>query len=618
MTSLMLWALPEPPPAHEGAVALWQQFLPEGATQGVYSLPQEVHQDRDRLRAAYLAWLHEVGQRPKRGRSLRDRMQIRPRLSYWWMTLPADFSLEPDSPAYRAVRLMAFAHLADRLEARRISVATRDRSLARAVAEWGRATGRQITVIHPPSAENAPRERGDKGLRQSLYRALPPLAAARVLASAIRSPKHGHRQRLQVEPGGITFVDYLAHLGPKARLNGEFDSNYWGPLVRMLDEVDDPITWIHIAGEFATRKVVRAAEDLVATFNVRTAHQTHDLLHSRLTWGVIARSLRDYFRIAAFGLQAGHRRQLLHCDSVDASLWPMIQSDFRDDFYGRTAMLNALWLNVFEEAIGRLPHQRLGIYLFENQPWEMAFLHAWRLAGHGPLIGVGHTTAVFWSTRMFKDPRDMWSCSGEAPMPWPDAVAVNGPLMREACSRANYPADRLLDVESLRFTSLGVERTDANTKGAPSVLILGEYSRDATERLIELTMRALAGHPGPLVARVRLHPTHEALATQTPGLTVDDSSSLAHALGRATWTVCGAQSSVAVESSTSGLPTLLITDPYMFVSSPAEGLPLTALVTAERQISDALGVSPLTGTPLAPGSLFHYDPELRRWRSLLS
>jgi hypothetical protein len=96
----MLWALPEPPPASDGAVVLWQQFLPENPPEGLYSLPQEVHRDREELRASYLAWLHDVGQRPRRGRTLRDRMQIRPGLSYWWMALPADFSLEPDSPAY--------------------------------------------------------------------------------------------------------------------------------------------------------------------------------------------------------------------------------------------------------------------------------------------------------------------------------------------------------------------------------------------------------------------------------------------------------------------------------------------------------------------------------------
>lgn len=618
VTSLMLWALPEPPPASEGAVALWQQFLPDGAPQGLYSLPQEVHHDRDRLRTAYLAWLHEVGQRPRRGRTLRDRMQIRPGLSYWWMTIPADFSLEPDSPAYRAVRLMAFAHLADRLEARTISVATRDRSLARAVAEWARATDRQITVIRPPSAENAPGERGAKGLRQSLYRALPPLAAARVLTSAIRSPKHGHRQRFQVTPGGITFVDYLAHLGPKARLNGEFDSNYWGPLVHLLDDVGEPITWLHISGDFATPTVVEDDERLVAAFNDNPGPHVHHLLHSHLTWGVLARSSLDYLRIASFGLRVVHRRGSLDDTVTGLSLWPVFRAAYRDQFFGRTAMLNAVWINLMNAAVDALPHQRLGVYLFENQPWEMAFQHAWRRAGHGELIGVAHTTALFWSTRLFKDPHDMWSDVDEAPMPWPDAVAVNGPAMRSACERAGYPSNRMLDVEALRFLPMSGTHAPESRGASTRVLVLGEYSPSLTDHVAGMVLRAVEIDPRGLEIAMRPHPAAGAseVGSRVPR---DEHHTLAEALHWADVAVCGVHSSAVVEASSSGRPTAVIADPAAFTSSPGEGLPNVHVVSTPERLSTLLHAVPMaTTTPAASSDADRlFDAGLPRWaRSL--
>lgn len=115
----------------------------------------------------------------------------------------------------------------------------------------------------------------------------------------------------------------------------------------------------------------------------------------------------------------------------------------------------------------------------------MALQHAWRQAGHGELIGVAHTTALFWSTRLFKDPRDMWTAEGEAPMPWPDRLAVNGPAMRLVCARRL--ATRLLGWSTPRpryFSVLG-GRQAPEPRSSVHVL-LGEYLLDADRHLLEV------------------------------------------------------------------------------------------------------------------------------------
>jgi surface carbohydrate biosynthesis protein (TIGR04326 family) len=615
----MLWGLPEPPPAYEGAVALWQQFLPDVASEGMYSLPQEVHHDRDRLRASYLAWLHEVGQRPRGGRSLRDRMQIRPGLSYWWMTIPADFSLEPDSPAYRAVRLMAFATLADRLEARTIAITTRDQSLARAVTDWATATGRTVTSARDAGSEHASHDRRAGGFRQALYRAVPPVAAARVLASMLRAPKHGGRRVGRGGSGGITFIDYLAHLGTSARLDGEFQSNYWGPLVPLVAQLDEAISWLHISGEFATPAVVRADEEVVAAFNDSRSSQVHDLLHSHLSWGVVARSCLDYARIVGLGLRAGNRRRLFSDPSTELSLWPVYQESYRDQFYGRTAMLNVFWINLLGAAVSALPHQRLGVYLFENQPWEMALQHAWRQAGHGELIGVAHTTALFWSTRLFKDPRDMWTAEGEAPMPWPDRLAVNGPAMRLVCATAGYPPARMVDAEALRYFSLLGGRQAPKPRSSVHVLLLGEYSPDADRHLLEVLGTALDNIDLSLDVAVRPHPASG--RPQTPEMSrmrVVEEMPLAQALDETDIVICGSLSSVAVETALMGVPTLLIGDPDVFTTSPAGGMPGVSFVLTPDELAEALAARGRESRSRPHGDdVLLLDPEVPRWRRLL-
>ena len=38
----------------------------------------------------------------------------------------------------------------------------------------------------------------------------------------------------------------------------------------------------------------------------------------------------------------------------------------------------------------------------ENQPWEKAFLIAWRKNNHGNAIGYSHTTVNYWHLNYFK------------------------------------------------------------------------------------------------------------------------------------------------------------------------------------------------------------------------
>ena len=117
-------------------------------------------------------------------------------------------------------------------------------------------------------------------------------------------------------------------------------------------------------------------------------------------------------------------------------------------------MLNCLYLNLFEDYFNHHSPARLGIYLFENQPWEMALVHAWKSAGHGTLIGVAHSTVLFWNTRIFKDPRDMRESRSRSAMRWPDCVAVNGPAMRSVLEEGGFDPSLLFDVEALRYLGL--------------------------------------------------------------------------------------------------------------------------------------------------------------------
>ena len=614
MSTLTVWAQDGTPPSG-CQVALWEAFLPDDPPAGWYSLPLEVHENRDSLRTDYLSWLHEVGVAKIRGTALVDRMAIRPGLSYWWMTIPADNSLESNSPAYVAVRLMALAALADRLGVTSVRIITSDRTFARLLREWAKSTGR----IYETQLGPRPRL-----TRESIYRAFTFLAALRVVIGHAGIPGRVKNvsEGSPVGAGrtGICLVDYMAHFAPGAVDEGRFASNYWGPLVEMLDEIDEPVRWLHISADLASSGVVTRDDELVRQFNGNATRHTHDLLHRHLTWAILTRSCRDYLRVSWFGMTAGPRAQVFFDARSSTSLWQAFRNAYRDQFFGKTAMLNCLWLNILEESLGRMPKQRLGIYLFENQPWEMAFINVWRRHRHGDLIGVVHTTALFWSTRLFKDARDTWPCKGDHRLPWPDAVAVNGPLMRDACTNGGYPDLHVVEAEALRYLDVHARAVASPAPRGKRILICGEYSSDANDRLLQQFSTALDLVVSPCNVFLRPHPAGAAPKNLNPRILIDDEMSTMDALSASCVVICGTLSSVSVEAACLGIPTLLAVDPDVLRTSPAESLPGVDYSPTAQHLANVIDRL-LAGRPsrLTNGqSVFHLDTALPRWRTLVS
>ena len=615
MTSLTIWADDDPPPANSGPVALWQAFLPDDAPEDWYAMPDEVHRNRERLRADYLAWLHEAGETKVRGVPLVDRMAIRPGLSYWWMTIPADNSIESNSPAYIAVRLMALAALADRLAVTSVRIVTSDRSLVRLLRDWAKSTGR----AHETQLGPRPRL-----TRESIYRAFPFLAALRVVIGHAGMPGRVKNvsEGSPVGAGrtGICLVDYMAHFAPGAVEEGRFASNYWGPLVEMLDELDEPVRWLHLSADLASSGVVARDDELVRRFDANAARQTHDLLHRHLTWAVLTRSCRDYLRVRWFGISARPRARIFFDARSGSSLWQAFRTAYRDQFFGKTAMLNCLWLNIFEESLGRMPHQRLGIYLFENQPWEMAFIHAWRKAGHGELLGVAHSTTRFWDTRYFKDHRDLWSEEGMNPMPWPENVAVNGPFMHRICDEAGYPEIHVLELEALRYLHLLQQGLAGGEDSPPRILIFGEYSPETEQRMLQLINLSLANGEFAATTTFRAHPAaaHHSSPLH-PSIHTLGIGTIEEALEGVNVVICGATSSAALEAAATGRHVLVIGDGRVFPSGDTTSRHAPTLVTSPallaRGVADALERSGLV-RKVQQHDVMCLDPAINKWRAL--
>ena len=601
MKTLTVWASSAPPPSSLDHVVLWSSFLPGDAPPGWFSLPEYVHLNQHKLRSRYRTWLNEVSKRTIDGISILELMAIRSNLSYWWMSIPTHDSLAIDSPAYRVIRLFALASISTEMDFEQVVIVADKPEVAEVLRSWAHSTSKSVTVnLSGASRRRLPSLRCTRG---------PALAMVRVfwnhLCIAMQPSRRSGRN---IGKEGIVFIDYLAHLQEPGS-SGAFRSNYWGPLVELLEDWSEPVHWLHISATYAMPAVVRNDVKKCTTFSAVRAQ--HSVLHSYLDLRIVGRAFRDYLRIRRFGKSVQRQSDIFAEEASGLATFPLLEDLIKDQYFGRTAALNALWISLWETTVANLSTQRLSVYLFENQPWELAFLSAWRRANSNQSLAFAHSTMRFWDLRYFgSDITD--DVRGR---PRPNTVVVNGPLMKATALGGQYPENFLTIAEATR------SYTDMQPQSEPIVdlLILGEYDKVNDLALINVA-RSIAKSLGRQTkVMYRPHPTAESIPQSIPATwLISDHKSISAAVVSSCITLCGSVSSAALDARRLGKNVVVIGQAEALISSPALGLPNVYLATSLEKAS-SLAQSLLTKpiTILTPDPVYAQQ-QVPRWRRLLS
>jgi surface carbohydrate biosynthesis protein (TIGR04326 family) len=613
-TTWLIWDAEGQPPKGEWITVLWRSYGESGNL--LYSMPKLVEEQADTLRVRYLSWIYELGEKHIEGKRLVDHLKLRPGFSYWWMTLIAE-----KNNAYKSfqivdvLKLLVLEELVVTRSVAKIILVSGNKPLAQTFRLWCKNTG--LSFDWQPLQES----RETTSIIRRLYSSLPlPLQTVIALVRYIR--QHWPLKQQNAAAGTeMTFVDYLIHLDQKALTNGRFASNFWTDLVGTLDRSGEKVNWLHRYVQHEAVSSARQARDLIVRFNQSaTERQFHTCLDRALGFSVVLAALIDCSRLIWMSLRLNKiNRQFCPTESK-LDLWPLFRQDWRNSMLGPTAILNCLELNLFERTISRLPHQKLCVYLQENQVWEMALIYAWRAAGHGRLIGVPHSTVRFWDLRFFYDPRS-YQRTGKNDVPLPDKMALNGPATMKAYRKGGYPENQMVEVEALRYLSLGNQspargKTEGNA-GILRVLVLGDYLIATTQQQMQWMEAAAQGLPADTRYVVKPHPFCAIKSSDCPSLQMEITNApLAELIADCDVVFTSNITSAAVDAYCAGLPVVTVLDGNSFNMSPLRGLMGVMYVTNHTELVAAL----LTARDCArvmPEPYFCLDKGLPRWRKLL-
>ena len=409
--------------------------------------------------------------------------------------------------------------------------------------------------------------------------------------------------------------DVLIHL-TDPRLN-VFRSNYWAELINVFDDAHSRVTWHHLYHKHRDIQSLREADLLLKTFSASDTNASHSLLESSLNFATAMRGLRDFLVISAKSYLFRAPTDAFWSPSEMFNVWPNLREAWYDSTRGPNGLLNCVWRHQFDEIISKINVKHAGLYLMENQPWEMALVAAWRKHQSVKLIGVPHSTIRFWDLRYFHGCKQELTLISSCQ---PDFMAVNGLSALTMMRESGYPEERLVMVEALRYLDLSrfnLMPTAARSEAPLKILVCGDFSSVMSERLCNCLYEALTDSQRKFQVYFRPHPSQNYIPPKDFQFSLTEPyHTMAECLESSDIVLVSHISSTAVEAAYANRYVISLLDVTLPNMSPFFRSDVIKFAYDWWDLAAALAdYSP--PTQLYADDYFCTNSELPRWRALL-
>jgi surface carbohydrate biosynthesis protein (TIGR04326 family) len=418
----------------------------------------------------------------------------------------------------------------------------------------------------------------------------------------------------------ITLFSYLFNLDWESIKNKKFKTFYWTKLHEVIEENNVEAIWVHKYFKHNSVPDTRSAKKLIYSINHHNKPlQSHTTMSGPFGFHCLLHLTQDYFSllIKAFRLRK-YISDAFHDTKNQINFWPFFENEWKTSMYGKLAISNCLDLNLSEKIVNGLKQQSLGLYLQENQAWEVALIYAWKAAGHKQIIGVPHATIRFWDLRHFFDTRT-YDRAMKNGRPIPDKVALNGPAALELYNSAGFPDDKIIEVEALRYLHLEKYNKNYEKKagGIKRVLVLGDYSPLKTKQQMTLINNAVQLLQKDLLFICKPHPACPINPKDYPFLNIEMTNKpVDFLLDKCDMAYTSNHTSAAVDAHCAGLPVISFLDQNGLNLSPLLGRKGVFFVSNSEELLNALSMSTPCFLNSVRQNYFTLDNTLPRWKKL--
>ena len=365
----------------------------------------------------------------------------------------------------------------------------------------------------------------------------------------------------------------------------------------------------------STRKSKNTLRHLRNLNNSKSNNQNHITLDSFINFKLIFQIIYDWFFIAIKSKKV--LKKISHVKSNNLNLFPFIEDDFKNSFFGKKLMSNVYFLNLIKTSLQRINKQKIGFYLQENMDWEFSFSWAWKRYGHGKLVGYPHSTIRFWDLRYFFC-SDIFNLKGINSIPMPDNIVVNGELNKMQLIDGGYSKDMLIELEATRYNYLVdlkkqiLKKSNLKLNNKLNILVLLGYNEKIVTGWFDLILNlnySIIFKPHPISS-------DQSLIDKYKNKLKISNKPLKELFLISDYVLCGS-SSASVEAMFLGINTFVFSDPKKLNASPLLGLKNMNFINSDEDLTKALTTS-LNKKPIHFKNIFYVDKNNKRWIQLIN
>ncbi len=585
------------------------------------SISKEIEKNADQFKKQYLDWINKLGCTDISGKSVTDHLFLRTDFSLWWMSSIVEKSKWKASGMYQVFQLLALNIILDEVEKiEKIDVSISDINAYESIKEWCLKSKIKCNAIPTKKVIRY------RSLLNKVLNYRPHFLSAVIWLIMYSVPRWPRKKNISnnehcQRKGDICIISYFFNIDIKKSEENIFYTSYWGKLHDLLLKSDKKINWLHLfvkSNDFSTYDSANVFVDKLNSD--RNNLDSHQLIDNYLSFSVIKQTLKDYLRLILIGIKLSNVRRCFSTSKTSINFWNVLSYSWKCSLFGKTAMANCLYLNIFEEVFKGMPKQSHGLYLLENQPWEKCMIYAWRKYGHGQIIGVPHAVVSYWDLRYSLHSNTYLNFNANVD-PFPDNVALNGTAAINMYIEGGLPLHRIKKVEALRY--LYLDNLQTNTKSfidsGINLLVLGGHDPHSTKTQMELLINCLKLMGREVNILVKPHPLSAIQESDYPKLNFQITlSPLREIISKYNVVFSSNQTAAAVDVYLSEKKVLIMQSCNTFNMSPLRGYKGVEFVKTAEELAAHLSEFTNDSTMLTEQKFFFLDNELPKWKKLLN
>jgi len=446
------------------------------------------------IRDKYVAFINQFHESSVYGKTILDYLDIGEGYNLWWMSTLFEKSPFKTPNIFNCQKLLALELILSKLSFRCVYLYSNDKLLIESIQVFCENLGVPFKCIRSIQSSRD-KEGYYKRISNKVLKLVKNVNRTyKIIFSILAQLSVRSKSEIKNPKNSLFILSYLLNIDLIKHNDGKFYSNYWGRIQDIFDINGLFVNWVHMHLPSSAIKNFNEATCLVKEINQYSSFgEVHSLLQSNLSFVGIIRCFTKYIKLRYRIPDNDKIKKLFYAPNSNVWFWPYLKKDWNSSVYGSKAMFNLLMISTFESLLSKIPHQKSGLYLMENQGWERAFIHAWRRYKHGSLIGVHHTVMRFWDTRFF-DVRVDTELAMKL-LPQADLIAITGPHMRKLYDGSGYNHEKLVEVEALRYLHLSnlkskrrsIRRKDIKNKNR--FLILGSGKYEETQNILNVVSK---------------------------------------------------------------------------------------------------------------------------------